>query len=233
MSKTTLSTLAAVAALLATLGAQADEVRNDAGRVSFQSQAGAEIDNDVMRAVLYVEDEDASPPRLAERVNRALAEAVRTAKAAEGVKVKTGGYNTSPVYDKTRIVRWRARTDLILEGSDFRRVSELVGRLQGALRLGGIDFSVSPEARKKAEDELLATAIGAFRERAARVAEAFGAEGWRVRDVSVNTEGGMPPVPRLMMAARAAMADEAVTPPSVEGGTSRVVVSVSGTVELK
>lgn len=233
MSKTTLSTLAAVAALLASLGAQADEARNDAGRVSFQSQAGAEIDNDVMRAVLYVEDEDASPPRLAERVNRALAEAVRTAKAAEGVKVKTGGYNTSPVYDKTRIVRWRARTDLILEGSDFRRVSELVGRLQGALRLGGIDFSVSPEARKKAEDELLATAIGAFRERAARVAEAFGAEGWRVRDVSVNTEGGMPPVPRLMMAARAAMADEAVTPPSVEGGTSRVVVSVSGTVELK
>jgi predicted secreted protein len=231
-NNTTLCALALAAVLAASPGARADEARNDAGRVSFQSQAAAEIDNDVMRAVLYVEDEDTSPPRLAERVNRALAEAVRTAKATEGVKVKTGGYNTSPVYDKTRIVRWRARTDLILEGADFRRVSELVGRLQGTLRLGGIDFSVSPEARKKAEDELLAGAIGAFRERAARIADAFGARGWRVRDVSVNTEGGMPPMPRMMQA-RAAMADDAATPPAVEGGTSRVVVSVSGTVELE
>jgi predicted secreted protein len=77
---------------------------------------------------------------------------------------------------------------------------------------------------------LLASAIGAFRERAARIAEAFRARGWRVRDVSLNTEGGVPPVPRLMMAARTAMADEAATPPSLEGGTSRVVVAVSGTV---
>jgi len=53
-----------------------------------------------------------------------------------------------------------------------------------------------------------------------------------VRDVSVNTEGGMPPMPRMMQA-RAAMADDAATPPAVEGGTSRVVVSVSGTVELE
>lgn len=234
MSKTTLSSLAATAALIYSLGAHADEVRGDAGRVSFQAQAAAEIENDLMRAVLYVEDEDASPPRLAERVNRALADAVRTAKSAEGVKVKTGGYNTWPIYDKTRIVRWRARTDLVIEGSDFRRVSELVGKLQAALRLGGIDFSVSPEARKKAEDALLAGAIGEFRDRAARIAEAFGARGWRVRDVSVNADGGMPPpMPRVMMAARAVAADEVATPPSVEGGTSRVVMVVSGTVEME
>jgi predicted secreted protein len=234
MSKTRLSSLAAAAALIASLGAHADEVRSDAGRVSFQAQAAAEIENDLMRAVLYVEDEDASPPKLAERVNRALADAVRTAKSADGVKVKTGGYNTWPVYDKTRIVRWRARTDLIVEGADFRRVSELVGRLQATLRLGGIDFSVAPETRRKAEDELLAVAIGAFRDRAARVAEAFGARGWRVRDVSVNAEGGMPPpMPRVMMAAKAASADEVATPPPVEGGTSRVVMMVSGTVEME
>lgn len=234
MSKTRASSLAAAAALIASLGVHAEEVRSDAGRVSFQAQAATEIENDLMRAVLYVEDEDASPPKLAERVNRALADAVRSARAAEGVKVKTGGYNTWPVYDKTRIVRWRARTDLVLEGSDFRRVSELVGRLQTTLRLGGVDFSVSPEARKKAEDELLASAIGAFRDRAARIAEGFGARGWRVRDVSVNAEGGMPPpMPRVMMAARAAVADEVATPPSVEGGTSRVVMVVSGTVEME
>lgn len=234
MSKTSLSRLAAAAALVASLGAHADEVRSDAGRVSFQVQATAEIGNDTMRAVLFVEDEDASPPRLAERVNRALAEAVRTARSAEGVNVRTGGYSTWPVYDKTRIVRWRARTDLILESSDFRRASELVGRLQTTLRLGGVDFSVSPDARKKAEDELLAGAIGAFRDRAARIAEAFGARGWRVRDVSVSADGGLaPPVPRMAMAARAAIADEVVTPPGVEGGTSRVVMVVSGAVEME
>jgi predicted secreted protein len=234
MSKTTLSSLAAAAALIASLGAHAEEVRSDSGRVSFQAQAAAEIENDTMRAVLYVEDEDPSPPKLAERVNRALADAVRIARSVEGVKVKTGGYNTWPIYDRTRIVRWRARTDLIVEGSDFRRVSELVGRLQTTLRLGGIDFGVSPEARRKAEDALLAGAIGEFRDRAARIAEAFGARGWRVRDVSVNAEGGMPPpVPRMVMASKAVAADEVATPPSVEGGTSRVVMVVSGTVEME
>jgi predicted secreted protein len=37
----------------------------------------------------------------------------------------------------------------------------------------------------------------------------------------------------MVMASKAVAADEVATPPSVEGGTSRVVMVVSGTVEME
>lgn len=231
--KKTISAVSMILALSAVPLAQADEDR-ETGRVSLNAQATAEVDNDTMRATLFVEDEDANPTRLTDEVNKLVADAVRIAKAQPKVKTRTGRYQTYPVYDKTRIVRWRARSELLLESTDFKGLSDLVGRLQGTLKLGGMDFSVSPEARKQAEDELTGAAIADFKRRADLIARSFGARGYKVKDASVNADGGMPPMPRPMASMmKGAAAADSVQAPVVEAGTSRITVNVGGTILLE
>ncbi len=203
------------------------------GVVSLQAQAAVEVDNDTMRATLFAEEEDASPARLSDVVNRTVNDALRSAKADPRVKVKTGGYQTYPVYDKTRIVRWRARSELHFESADFKALSDLIGRLQGSMKLAGVDFSVSPEARKRIEDELTAAAIADFQRRAQLIAQGFGASGYRIKEANVSGEGAMPPMPRPMMMMRAAPMADAVQAPNVEAGTSRLAVSVNGAIVLE
>jgi predicted secreted protein len=229
----TISAVSLLAALAAAPLAYADLGHDhETGRVALQGQAAMEVDN--MHATLYVEDEDANPVRLADNVNKIVAEAVKTAKAVSQVTTRTGGYQTYPVYDKTRIVRWRARSELILKSGDFKALSDLVGKLQSTLKLGGIYFSVSPEARKKVEDELTTAAIEDFKRRADLVALSFGARGYKVKDAAVNTDGGMPPMPRPMRAQSFSKADVAeAAAPVVEAGTTRIAVSVNGTILLE
>jgi len=230
--KKTISAVSMIAALLSSPLAKAD-ADLETGRVSLNAQAAMEVDNDTMRAMLFVEDEDANPARLADAVNKLVADAVKVAKAQANVKTRTGGYRTFPVYDKTRIVRWRARSELLLESGDFKALSDLVGRLQATMKLGGVDFSVSPEARKQAEDELTAAAIADFKRRAELVAQSFGARGYRLKDASVNSDGGMPPMPRPMAMMKGAAMADSVQAPVVEAGTSRITVNVGGTILLE
>lgn len=232
----TISAVSLLAALGATLPAYAGHGHDpEIGRVALQGQATLEVDNDTMHATLYVEDEDANPVRLADNVNKIVAEAVKTAKAVSQVTTRTGGYQTYPVYDKTRIVRWRARSELLLKSGDFKVLSDLVGKLQSTLKLGGIYFSVSPEARKKVEDELTTAAIEDFKRRAELIAQSFGARGYKVKDATVNADGGIGPMPKQMiMGLRGGpAAADSVQAPTVEAGTSRIAVNVNGTILLE
>jgi predicted secreted protein len=84
---------------------------------------------------------------------------------------------------------------------------------------------LSPEARRAAEDNLIAEAIAAFRARAELVREAMKAGGYRVRSLTLGTAGGSPPRP-LEMRAMAA-------PVAVEAGVSQVTVIASGSIQLR
>lgn len=203
------------------------------GRVSLQGQASIEVDNDVMRATLFAEAEDVNPAKLAEQINRAVAEATKIAKAQNEVKVKTGGYNTYPVYDKNKIQRWRARSDLILESTDFKALATLVGKLQNMMSLGGVDFSVSDDVRKKADNDLTDAAIADFRRRATLIAKSFGAKGYKLIDAAINSNGMPPPVPMMEMAQSRSFKSEPAPAPVMEGGTSRLNAVVSGTIQLE
>lgn len=230
----TISAVSLLAALAATPLAHADHGHDhEIGRIALQGQAAMEVDNDTMHATLYVEDEDANPVRLADNVNKVVSEAVKAAKAVLQVTTRTGGYQTYPVYDKTRIVRWRARSELLLKSTDFKALSDLVGKLQSTLKLGGIYFSVSPEARKTVEDGLTTAAIEDFKRRADLVAQGFGARGYKVKDAAVNADGGMPPMPRPMMSMAKGATLDSVQAPTMEAGTSRIAVNVSGTILLE
>ena len=199
--------------------------------VSLNAQAEREVPNDLLTATLAAEAEGADPAQLADGVNRAVQRALLAALAYKSVKAQSAGYQTVPVYEKNRVARWRVRQELRLESADFAAATELIGKLQASLMVTGLTQSVSGEVRRKAENALITEALSAFDERARAVREAMKAKGYRVRDLQVST-GGAPPRPMLAMAARALSA-ESVTQPAIEPGSARILVTVSGTIQLQ
>jgi predicted secreted protein len=201
-------------------------------RVDFSVQASREVANDWVRAVVGVTDEDEDAAKLADRVNQAMAWALERARAKTGVSAKSGGYSTQPVHDPRKGERrfWRASQDLLLEGADPRAMSELLGELQSRVQLRSIQLTVSPAQRRKVEDELIDEALAAFLARADRVRQRLASRGYQIVQISIGSSGGGPPVP--MMRAAMAMDSASVAPPALEAGTSELVISVSGAIQL-
>jgi predicted secreted protein len=196
--------------------------------VSLSAQAESEVPNDTLVALLAVEAEGSDPAQLADEVNRSMQKALAAARGVAGVKLRSGGYETIPVYEKAHIARWRVRQELRLESQDFAAASRLIGELQASLVVTNVALTVSPEARRRAENALIDEALAAFRQRAQLVRDALKAKGYRIRDLQVSTGA---PMPRVYAAARA-MAGSAAQP-AFEPGTSQISVSVSGTIQLQ
>lgn len=161
----------------------------------------------------------------------ALAEARKNAEAGQ-LDVRTGNFSLSPRYTREgKINGWQGTTELVLEGRDFARITQTAGRIT-TLSLGNIGFGLSREERRKVETRAQALAIDNFKQKAAELARGFGFGGYTLREVSVNAnEQRYTPPPRVMaMQVRSDMTEAAVP---VEAGKSAVVVSVSGSVQMK
>jgi predicted secreted protein len=217
----------------ASVPALADEHRDACGpqhRVRFQVESTRDVENDWITALVGITAEDPDPARLADRVNREMSWALEQARAEPRVKAKSGGYSTWPIHEQGRLRRWQASQQLVLEGSDAAAMTALVGTLQSRLQLQSFQFSVSEAGRRKVQQELVSEALTAFRARAELVAKGLGASGWALDDVSVET--GSPVHPMHMRVEAMAMDQASVAPPAVEAGTSRVSVTVQGSVVL-
>ena len=198
--------------------------------VTLSAQAEREVPNDLLVAVLAAEQEGTDPAQLAAAVNRTMQRALATAQGVRAVRARSGNYQSYPIHDKGRIVRWRVRQELRLESADFAAMSELIGKLQASLVMAGMQLSVSPEARRTAENALISEALAAFDERARVVREAMKAKGHRVRDLQIS--GADQPRPMMGVQARA-MSAESVAPPAIEAGATRITMTVSGTIQLQ
>ena len=226
---------AGVVLLLVTTGfwglASAAERELQYNQIRFQAAASESVANDRMQAVLSVQDEDDDAAQLADRINKTMAWALAQSKGQKGIDVRSGGYSTQPVYNKNALSGWRASQQLILEGGDFSQIGKLIGVLQQRLQLSAVSFSVSPDTRAAVERKLIDRALDSFKQRAEQVRKNIGTPGYRIVELSINTED-MPVQPYPVMRAEA-MSMKSVAEPSFEGGDSDVRVSVQGLVQLQ
>jgi predicted secreted protein len=207
----------------------AHEVDRPMNQVSFHVASTRDVANDWAVATIGVTEEDSDSARLAGRVNETMRWALDVAKRAKGVEVRSGGYQTYPIHEDGKIVRWNASQDLRLESADVEALSELLGELQSRLLLRGVSFEVSPETRREVEQELVSEALVAFRERAKQVQGDLGARDHAIVSLNVDTPRGGGPAP-MMMEMRAA---KSVAPPAFESGESTLSVNVAATIELE
>lgn len=200
-------------------------------RVHFSVSAEADVANDTLVAVLYVQREGQQQARVSEQVNEAMRWALERARAAGEVKAQTLTYDTNPVYQDRRIVGWRARQSLRLESKNAVALTALIGELQARMAVQSVSYEVSKAARDAAEAQLIERALAAFRQRAERIARTMQRPGYRLVDMNVATDGQR--APPVRMRAQMAQAEGVQAQPALEAGEQSLSVTVSGTVELQ
>ena len=201
--------------------------------LQLQASGTVEVQQDLLTMTLTTTKEGADPAvvqaQLKTALDAALAEAKRNAQPGQ-LDVRTGNFALYPRHTRDgRIGGWNGTAELILEGRDFPRITQTAGRIN-TMTLGGVGFGLSREQRAKVETEAQTLAIERFKSKAAELARGFGFSGYSLREVSVNAnDQGFPRPMRMEMASKAA----ADSPLQVEAGKSTVMVTVSGSVQLK
>jgi predicted secreted protein len=219
-----------VAVLLAAVPALAAQDAAPRDQVSFRVEATREVPNDWIAATLGVEEESSDAVKLAARVNQRMAAALALATGDQRLTVSSGAYQTQPVYDRTRIARWRASQDLVIETAEVGALADMAGKLQAqGLLLRGVTFSVAPETKKRVDDELIVEALSEFRERAGMIARGLGRRGWNLVQLTLGESGLPSPFQERTMALEAAPG----AAPAFESGRSTLRVEVNATVELE
>jgi predicted secreted protein len=200
--------------------------------IDFSVQARREVANDLMQAVMFIEAVGSSPAELADGVNKRFAAAMAKAKSVEAVKVESGNYRTWANYQKEKQDGWRTRAELRLESRDFDALAKLIGNLQAAdVQLATMEFSISPSLRSRIEEELTREALSAFQGRADMIRQSLKAQTLKIVTIHLDTQTPQPPRPLYRAKAMSAMSEAA--PPPVEAGTSGILVSATGTVQVQ
>lgn len=235
--KTLFKLIAVCAALSGSLFALAETVSGAAPHNVAQLTASGsiEVGQDLLSIALSTTRDGSDPVQLQTQlkgvVDAALAEAGKAAQPGQ-MDVRSGNFSLSPRYNRDgKPSGWQGLAEIVLEGRDFARISAAAGRIQ-ALTVSGISFGLSREQRAKVEAEAQAQAIERFKARASAIAASFGFSGYSLREVHVSNSDQVPmPRPRMMaMEVRSSAAD---APLPVEAGKTTVLVTVSGSVQLK
>lgn len=202
--------------------------------VSLSASATTELANDWLTLVLGTtrEGSDAAvvQAQLKQALETTLVEARKLAKPGQ-VELRSGNFSLYPRYaPKGGISGWQGTVELVVEGRDVAAITQLAGRA-GALTVSRLGFSLSREAREKAEAEVTGQAINAFRAKAAATSQAFGFGGYTLREVTVGGDGPVVQNEAPMFRVRAMVASAEAAPP-VEAGKATVAVTVSGSVQM-
>ncbi len=193
-----------------------------------------EVQQDLLSITMNTSREGADPAAVQAQLKTALDAALTEARKAVlpgQLDVRTGNFSLYPRYGRDgKMTGWSGSAELVLEGRDIPRITQTAGRIS-TLTMGGVSFGLSREQRARVETEAQAIAIERFKAKAAELARGFGFGGFTLREVSVNSNDQGMPRPRMMaMEAKSSMAD---APVPVEAGKTSVVVTVSGTVQLR
>lgn len=218
--------------LALTLSAHAANDGPPRERLSLSASASAEVTRDVLGIAFSTTREapDAASVQagLKQALDAALAEARKVAKPGQ-VDVQTGSFALYPRNDPRsgKLSGWQGSAELLVEGRDAATIAQLTGRIT-TMSIARVGYSLSREAREKAEGDITAQAISRYRAKAADYAKQFGYGGYVVGEVSISSdEAGPRPVGLMRM--KAESADMALP---TEAGKATVTVNVSGSVQL-
>jgi predicted secreted protein len=230
-----IQTLAACALLVSSGALQAQQIAPPPQNVVQLSASGSvEVGQDLLSISMNTTREGPDAGTVQNQLKVALDAALTEAKKAAQpgqLDVRTGNFSLYPRYARDgKISGWQGSTEMVMDGRDFARISATAGKIQ-TLTMGNVNFSLSREQRAKVEGDAQAQAIERFKAKAEGIAKAFGFSSYSLREVSVNAnDQGFVPRRAMALEARAAASD---APVPVEAGRSTVLVTVSGSVQLK
>ena len=197
--------------------------------VNLQAQSERDVPNDQLTVLLAVEKEGKEAAKIAKNINKDMNWALNIVGKHNDIESRTLAYNTNPIYDKRTVIGWRAIQQLELKSTNITELSELVGDLQERLQVKNMKFNPTRETRERYENELIEEAMIAFKQRVEIVKKHMDEKNVRIVNIHVNTGGGRP---QPIYAESRMMAMDSKRAPAIEAGTSKITVTVSGSVQF-
>ncbi len=181
---------------------------------------------------MVVEKQGNSPEEIASEINETMEWALDLSNSVDDIEVKTGSYQTYPIYRNRLIVGWRASQELVLNSTEITSLTELVGDLQERLQVRQMNFSPTRATRESVENDLISEAMESFKQRAEIVGEHMENSSYRIVNLHINTGQSGPIMYQAPMARQSVMDSAVEMAPAVEAGTSKVIVTVSGSIQF-
>jgi predicted secreted protein len=196
--------------------------------IAFATYAERVVRHDRLRATLRAEASDADPVRVQGEINKKMARALERVRRTNAVKAETGSYSIYQITDKNRAVSWRGSQSISVYATDFESVLGVIRDLQsGGLVMSGMGFEVTPELRRKMEQEVEAEAVGKAVERSRSLAAAAQSTVVRIRTLRIGDTPAHRPLPMAKAMESDQMMSAAPMPPPVgEAGEETIRVSV-------
>lgn len=207
-------------------------------RINLEHQAQQEVSNDMAIITLFAEFKDKEASAASQRASIATQQALARLQSDAAVLERRSSLQTWNDYGADgKVAGWRSRAEIVIEGKDFAGLGKAASRLSSDFAYSGVAYRLSHEARQREEQALMTRAIAAWRDKAQTVVSALGyGSGFEAVDVTVRTssDSGMGG-PQMRMAQPMMMAASAEGAPAaaLEGGRSKVTVTVSGAVRAK
>ena len=202
----------------------------------LSASGSVEVQQDLLSISLSTTRDGADATQVQTQLKQALDAALTMAKqsASPGqLDVRTGNFSLYPRYSKDgKINGWQGTTELVLEGRDFPRITSTAGKVQ-TLTMNNVSFALSREQRAKVEGDAQALAINRFQAKALEVSKSFGFTGYTLREVQINANDQGLPRPRMLAMSAVAKSDMGEAAVPVEAGKSTVLVTISGSVQMK
>ncbi|VAW85490.1 hypothetical protein MNBD_GAMMA17-1905 [hydrothermal vent metagenome] len=202
-------------------------------RISLDVTASKEIDNDTLTAILYFQRQGRNSADVADKVNQVIAWGVERARQVQNVKVETLDYQTQPLYQNGKLSGiWQVRQSFRLKSKDATTLSTLLGELQEKLVIQHIEYQLSADKRRQAEDALTRTVIARFKQKAGLVAQQFNTNDFRIVSLNISSSGFRGRLVPMMRAMDGMMESKMASAPVLEAGEQTVQIGINGVIEL-
>lgn len=205
-------------------------------RISLEHQSQQEVSNDLASITLFAEFRDRDAGAASQRAAIATQSAMGRLSGETSLTERRSSLQTWMDYGPDgKQAGWRARAEIVIEGRDFAALSRAASRLAPDFAYSGVSYRLSHEARQKEEQALMTRTIAAWRDKAQTVVAAMGYAGFEPVDVTVraSSDGGGAPMMRATGMLMATAAADSAPAAALEGGRSRVTVTVSGAVRAR
>lgn len=214
--------------------------------ISLSANEQLQLKQDILQGSLRIEIDGKTPKDVQDKINKAMAAAVETAKSYNEVKTSTGQYyvysydpNPQPPTQnlrdaKARLV-WKGSQTIDLNSKDSASLLELAGKIQEAgFVMNGLNYTLSPEQQEAYKDTMMVEALKKIQKRAEIAAKALGKSGYDIVELNVDNAGPIMPMPVMYKSARMEMASDAgMAAPVAQSGEQTVSLNVNARVLLK
>lgn len=186
---------------------------------------------DTAEIILGVTTSEGTVAQAQTKTNQVINDITKSLKqtGVEEKNIKTINYSVNPDYDYTNgnhIKGYNVNASLLVKLTDFNKLNQAIDSATslGANQVGGVNFTLSDEARRKAEDQARTEAVKVARTKAESLSKAAGIRLGKIVNVQENSAGGPYPIYRDFAAMEAKSAPTA--PTQVQPGSTEVRLSV-------